>query len=269
MDVRMAGRVALITGGSDGIGAGCARVFVEAGATVVINSRSTDHGGPLAERLTAAGPGTCQFVQCDVSDAAALEALVGQVAGEHGRLDTLINNAGQNFGYKPIDEIEVGDFAALLGIDLVPYFAAAKFALPHLRAVRGSIVNIGSIVAETGFFWNPDYVAAKGAISALTKALAIDEAAAGVRVNAILPGNIMTRRRASIEAEAVDGGALHDFMESWQWLGGSGQPEDVGYAALFLASEFARFITGASLIVSGGIELGMGPKRPYDELFHA
>lgn len=268
MHVDMTGKVALVTGGSDGVGSGCARVFVEAGGTVVINSRSGERGAPLAERLTAAGPGTCQFVACDVADVAALEALVQQVVDEHGRLDTLVNNAGQNFGYKPIDEIDVDDFVRLIGINLVPYFAAAKFALPHLRAVHGSIVNIGSIVAESGFFWNPDYVTTKGGISALTHALAIDEAAAGVRVNAILPGNIMTRRRASIEAEAVDGGALHDFMESWQWLGGSGRPEDVGYAALFLASPFAAFITGTTLTVSGGIELGMGPKRPYNELFH-
>ncbi|MHB8398867.1 MAG: SDR family NAD(P)-dependent oxidoreductase [Candidatus Limnocylindrales bacterium] len=260
--------MALITGGSDGVGSGCARVFVEAGATVVINSRTGERGGPLAAQLSAAGPGTCEFVACDVSDTAALRNLVEQVVGRHGRLDTLVNNAGQNFGYKPIDELEVDDFVRLLGINLVPYFATAKFALPHLRATRGSIVNIGSVVAETGFFWNPDYVATKGGISALTRALAIDEAGAGVRVNAVLPGNVMTRRRASLEAEAVDGGALHDFMESWQWLGGSGQPEDVGYAVLFLASRFAGFITGATLTVSGGIELGMGPKRPYSELFH-
>jgi NAD(P)-dependent dehydrogenase (short-subunit alcohol dehydrogenase family) len=130
------------------------------------------------------------------------------------------------------------------------------------------IVNVGSIVAETGFFWNPDYVAAKGGISSLTRALAIDESANGVRVNAVLPGNIMTRRRRSIEAETVNGPQLHEFLESWQWLGRSGEPEEVGNAVAFLASDQASFITGAMLIVSGGLELGMGRKAPYQELFH-
>ena len=178
-----------------------------------------------------------------------------------------MNNAGQNFGWKPIDEIAVEDFVRLLGINLVPYFAASKFALPHIRSSRGSIVNIGSIVSETGFYWSPDYTATKGAITSLTKALAVDESVNGVRVNAVLPGNVMTRRRREIEAEAADGAALHEFMETWQWLGRSGTPEEVGNAALFLASDYASYITGATIIVSGGVELGFGSKRPFSQIF--
>jgi NAD(P)-dependent dehydrogenase (short-subunit alcohol dehydrogenase family) len=264
--IDLSGKVAIITGGSDGVGAGCAQVFVQAGATVVINSRTADRGPTLAAELTSAGPGTCSFVTCDVSDPDALRAFIEDTAREHDRLDILVNNAGQNMGWRPIDRVEVDDFVTLLRTNLVPYLAGSKFALPHLRRTRGAIVNVGSIVAETGFFWNPDYVATKGAISSLTKALAIDEAANGVRVNAVLPGNVMTRRRRSIEAEAADGGALHDLMERWQWLGRSGEPEEVGYPVLFLASEYASFITGATLIVSGGIELGMGPKEPYGDV---
>ncbi|MEA2631786.1 MAG: hypothetical protein QOE66_2005 [Chloroflexota bacterium] len=266
MKIDLAGRVALITGGSDGVGSGCARVFVEAAATVVIAARSADAGEAFARSLTATGPGTCQFVRCDVSDPDALRDLVDGVVAEHRRLDHLVNNAGQNFGWKPIDEIAVEDFVRLLGINLVPYFAATKFALPHIRAVRGSIVNIGSIVSETGFYWSPDYTATKGAITALTRALAVDESANGVRINAVLPGNVMTRRRQQIEDEAADGDALHDFMEAWQWLGRSGTPNEVGYAALFLASEYASFITGATLTVSGGVELGFGRKEPFSAL---
>ena len=268
MNITFEGRVVLITGGSDGIGAGCARVFVESGATVIIASRSAERGADLAASLTSAGPGTCRFVACDVADPDALRAMIDAIAAHEGGLHVLVNNAGQNFGWRPIDEVTVEEFLEILRIDLVPYFAGSKFALPYLRQSHGVIVNVGSIVAETGFFWNPDYVAAKGGISSLTKALAIDEAANGVRVNAVLPGNIMTRRRRSIEAEAVKGAELHDFLESWQWLGRSGEPEEVGNAVAFLASDQASFITGATLIVSGGLELGMGRKAPYPELFH-
>jgi len=268
MNITFDAKVVLITGGSDGIGSGCARVFVESGATVIISSRSTERGPDLAATLSAAGPGTCRFVGCDVSDPEALRAMIDEIVADEGDLHVLVNNAGQNLGWRPIDEVSVDQFLEILRIDLVPYFAGAKFALPYLRRSHGVIVNVGSIVAETGFFWNPDYVAAKGGISSLTKALAIDEAANGVRVNAVLPGNIMTRRRRSIEAEAVNGSQLHDFIESWQWLGRSGEPDEVGNAVAFLASAQASFITGATLIVSGGVELGMGRKVPYPELFH-
>jgi NAD(P)-dependent dehydrogenase (short-subunit alcohol dehydrogenase family) len=268
MKIDLAHRVTLVTGGSDGVGSGCARVFVEAGGTVVIASRSPERGEAFARELSEAGPGTCRFVRCDVSDPEDLRALVDGVAKDEGRLDHLVNNAGQNFGWRSIDDIPVEDFARLLGINLVPYFAATKFALPYLRASRGSIVNIGSIVSETGFYWSPDYTATKGAITSLTKALAVDESVNGVRINAVLPGNVMTRRRQQIEDEATDGAALHEFMESWQWMGRSGTPEEVGYAALFLASEYASFITGATLIVSGGVELGFGRKEPFSEIFH-
>jgi NAD(P)-dependent dehydrogenase (short-subunit alcohol dehydrogenase family) len=263
MNIDLTGKVALVTGGSDGVGSGCARVFVEAGASVVITSRTSERGEAFAAELSAAGPGTCRFVACDVSITEDLRELIEGVAATDGRLDYLVNNAGQNFGWRPIDEISVDDFARLLGINLVPYFAASKFALPHIRAAHGSIVNIGSIVSETGFYWSPDYTATKGAITSFTKALAVDESVHGVRVNAVLPGNVLTRRRQSLEAEAANGAALHEFMEAWQWLGRSGSPEEVGYAALFLASDYASFITGATLIVSGGVELAFGRKEPF------
>jgi NAD(P)-dependent dehydrogenase (short-subunit alcohol dehydrogenase family) len=269
MHIDLDGRVALVTGGSDGVGSGCARVFVKAGGTVVIASRSTDRGEAYARELTDAGPGTCRFVRCDVSDPDDLRSLVDGVAEREGRLDHLVNNAGQNLGWRSIDEIPVEDFVQLLGVNIVPYFAATKFALPYLRAVGGSVVNIGSIVSETGFYWSPDYTATKGAITSLTKALAVDESVNGVRINAVLPGNVMTRRRRQLEEEAVDGSALHEFMEAWQWMGRSGEPEEIGYAALFLASEYASYITGATLIVSGGVELGFGRKQPFSRIFHA
>jgi NAD(P)-dependent dehydrogenase (short-subunit alcohol dehydrogenase family) len=267
MIVDLHGRVALVTGGSDGVGSGCARVFVQAGAAVVIASRSKDRGESFARELTDQGPGVCRYAYCDVSVPAELEGLIGGIMAQERRLDTLVNNAGQNFGMRPIDDIPVEDFVRLLGINIVPYFAAAKFALPFIRQTHGSIVNIGSIVGEAGQYWNTDYTSTKGAITAFTKALAVDEAANGVRVNAVLPGNVMTRARARLEDEAPNGAVLHEFMEAWQWMGRSGSPEEIGYPVLFLASEYASYITGATLIVSGGVELAFGRKKPYVEFF--
>jgi NAD(P)-dependent dehydrogenase (short-subunit alcohol dehydrogenase family) len=268
VNVDFHGKVALVTGGSDGVGSGCARVFVEAGATVVICSRSRERGESFAKELTDRGPGTCRYAHCDVSDTPQLQGLIDGIIAQEGRLDTLVNNAGQNFGgMRPIDDIPVEDFVRLLGINMVPYFAASKFALPFLREARGSIVNIGSIVSEAGQWWNTDYTSTKGAIASFTKALAVDETASGVRVNAVLPGNVMTRSRQRLEAEAPNGALMHEFMEAWQWMGRSGSPEEIGYPVLFLASEYASYITGATLIVSGGVELAYGRKGPYVEFF--
>src|SRR5205814_5498240 len=108
------------------------------------------------------------------------------------------------------------------------------------------------------------YTATKGAIGAFTKALAIEESTHGVRVNAVLPGNILTESRRRLEAASANPEQLHAYIESWQWLGRSGLPAEIGQACYFLASDEASFITGAELIVSGGAELGFGPKERVD-----
>src|SRR4051812_20435202 len=133
MHVDLRGRCAVITGGSDGIGAGCSQAFAEAGADVVIAARSVDRGIAHAEGLTRNGPGRCRYVACDVSDPEAIQALIDDVLAHEGRIDTLVNNAGQSDGWHPIEQIAVEDFVRLIGTNLVSYFAASKAALPHLR----------------------------------------------------------------------------------------------------------------------------------------
>ena len=153
----------------------------------------------------------------------------------------------------------------MLEMNLVSVFAACKYALPHLRRTRGSIINLGSIVGAVGQWQAATYCASKGGVHGLTKALAIDEAEHGVRVNAILPGNILTQSRLDFEAGMENGQAFHDFVETWQWTGRSGTIEEAGNLCLFLASEAASFITGAELPLTGGIELGQGPKVTVSE----
>jgi len=255
-------KVTIITGGSKGIGEGCARVFCAAGARVVICARGRETGEALASALTARGPGECHFEPCDVRQPQDIRQVVDRTIGRYGRLDCLINNAGSHPPNKPIDEFSVEEFSELLQWNLVSYFAACKYALPHLRQTGGSVINMGSLVGVIGQRLATTYCATKGGISAFTKALAIDESRHGVRVNAVLPGNILSHSRACAVAQSENPQELDNLVDSWQWPGRSGTVEEVGHACLFLASDGASFITGVELMVSGGAELGYGIKDP-------
>jgi NAD(P)-dependent dehydrogenase (short-subunit alcohol dehydrogenase family) len=248
-------KVTLITGGSMGVGAGCARAFVEAGARVVICARGREKGEALAAQLNAKGPGTCHFETCDVTKQDEIKRLVERTVAMHGRLDCLINNAGMHPDHASIDGFSVEEFEDLLRLNLVSYFAACKLALPHLRKTRGNIINMGSLVGAIGQEGASTYVATKAGISGLTRALAIDEAKHGVRVNCVLPGNINSPAALALPKD------LYDEAAHWALLARWGEPEEVGYACLFLASDKAAFITGIDLIISGGAEIGYGNKQ--------
>lgn len=257
-----ADKVVLITGGSKGIGAGCARVFVEAGAKVVICARGIETGESLATELTAKGPGTCHFEPCDVSRPEDVRRTVDRTVELHGRLDCLLNNAGYHPPHKPIDDFTLEEFLEVLQTNLVSYFVACKHALPHLRKTKGSIINMGSLVGVMGQEAATTYCATKGAISAFTKSLAIEEARHSVRVNAVLPGNILSDSRKRFVAAAPDGKELDQWVDSNQPTGRSGTNEEVGQVCLFLASDAASYLTGIEIIISGGAELGYGIKWP-------
>lgn len=254
----------LVTGGTRGIGAGCARVFHDRGANVVVCAPDTEGGDELIAQLEQGRPGSALFVECDVRIPDQIAATVEATHERFGRLDHLINNAGIATQGKTLVETSRDEIDDLIATNLVGYLVTAQLALPHLRRSRGTIVNIGSLTAHVGHDRAVVYAATKGAIGAFTKALAIEEAEHGVRVNAVLPGNIVTDSRRRLEAASADPEGLHAYIESWQWLGRSGLPSEVGQACYFLASDEAAFITGAELIVSGGAELGFGPKGRID-----
>src|SRR5205814_3229337 len=193
-------RVVIITGGSHGIGEGCVRAFAAAGAKVVFCARSEAESAALANEVRAVGRGQVEFIKCDVSKIDEIEALIQSAVAHHGRLDCLINNAGWHPAHKPIDDFSVDEFRDLLNLNLVSIFAACKFALPYLRRTQGNIINMSSLVGTIGQLHATTYVATKGAITAFTKALAVDEAEHGVRVNSISPGNIYT----PLWQEAID-----------------------------------------------------------------
>ncbi len=252
-------RVVIITGGSKGIGEGCVRVFVAAGARVVFCSRSEQAGQALAIELERGGPGEAHFVKCDVSKVDEVRHLIDSTVARYSRLDCLINNAGWHPPHQPIDDFTVQDFRDLLELNLVSIFAACKFALPHLRITQGNIINMSSLVGIMGQLHATTYVATKGAITAFTKALAIDEAKYGVRVNAVSPGNIYTPLWQEAIDAALDPERCRADGEAAQLLGRMGTIEEAGKLCLFIAAE-ASFTSGVDHIISGGAELGYGRK---------
>lgn len=252
-------KVVIVTGGTKGIGEGCVRVFADAGAKVVFCARKQDEGDALADEINALGKGEAFFVKCDVSKFDEIENLISQTIEKYGQIDCLINNAGWHPPHKPIDDFSIEEFQYLLNLNLVSIFAACKFALPYLRKTKGNIINMSSLVGVMGQLHAVSYVATKGGITAFSKALAIDEAEFGVRVNSVSPGNIYT----PLWQEAIDASEnpaqTRVEGDAAQLLGRMGTIEESGKLCLFIASE-ATFTTGVDHIISGGAELGYGRK---------
>ena len=258
-----ADKVVIITGGSSGIGKGCAEQFVKAGARVVVCCNDEDEGVGVATSLRAAavrqGSGDAEFVYCNVTRTEDIRNLIDSTISRHGKIDCLINNAGWHPPHKPIDDFSIQEFRDLLELNLVSIFTASKFALPYLRQTKGNIINMASLVAAIGQRHATTYVATKGAITALTKALAVDEAPNGVRVNSVSPGNIYTPLWQEAIDAAPDPQHYRAEGEAAQLVGRMGRVEEVGRLCLFIAAE-ATFTTGVDHIISGGAELGYAQK---------
>jgi NAD(P)-dependent dehydrogenase (short-subunit alcohol dehydrogenase family) len=268
MGSRYADKVVIVTGGSSGIGKGCAQEFVRAGARVVVCCNDEDEGTAVARDLQdlarAEGRGEALFVYCDVRKEEDVRGLVETTAERFGRLDCLINNAGWHPPHRRIDDFPVEEFRALLELNLVSVFTACRLALPHLRRTRGNIINMSSLVAQIGQHHATTYVATKGAVTAFTKALALDEAANGVRVNSVSPGNIFTPLWQEAADAAPDPERALAEGRAAQPVGRMGTAEEVGRLCLFIAAE-ATFTTGVDHIISGGAELGYANKSGRDE----
>ncbi len=253
--MRYVDRVVVVTGGSQGIGEGVARAFAAEGARVVVVSVDAGRGEALAASL---GP-ACSFRQVDVRREDELAELFEAVQRDYGRIDCLVNNAGTHPPHRPIDAITPGEFRALLDLNLVSVFMACRLALPHLRRVHGCVINMASLVGTIGQAHAVDYVASKGAIVALTRALAIDEARHGVRVNSVSPGNIDTPLWQSFANASADPDATRREGAATQWLPRLGTADEVGRLCVYLAAE-ATYTTGVDHVISGGAEIGYGIK---------
>ena len=248
-------KVTIITGGSKGIGEGCARVFCAAGAKVVICARGREAGERMAAELSAKGPGECHFQVCDVAEPEQVHELVEKTVQRHGRLDCLINNAGTHISKTVFDHTEE-DWDLIIETNLKGYFLCVKAALPHLVAAKGNIINMSSMVGLVGQSRAVAYAASKGGIVTMTRALALDLAPHGVRVNCICPGWVETPLVEDWFSQQPDPEEARRYVYSVHPLGRIATVEEVGEAAVFLASDAASFIAGIALPVDGAVTLG-------------
>lgn len=259
--LRYKDKVTIVTGGSKGIGRGCVEVFVQHGSKVVFCSRGESEGRALEAEMNKQGPGEAFFIRCDMSKEEDIKKLIDKTVEKYGRIDCVINNAGWHPPHTPIDKTSSDEFRDLLNLNVISYFLVAKYALPHLRKTKGNIIQDSSLVAEIGQPGAVPYVATKGAITSMTKALAIDEAANGVRVNTFAPGNVWTPLWDSLSKSSGNTDRVLKLGEDAQLLGRFGTPEECGKACLFLAAD-ATFCTGINIHMSGGAELNYGVKNP-------
>ncbi|WP_108659803.1 SDR family oxidoreductase [Acuticoccus kandeliae] len=249
--MKLAGKVAIITGAGSGIGHEAALLFASEGATVVVADRNAAAASKVVDEIVAAGGKATPFT-VDVSQEAEIEAMIADTVARHGKLDVLVNNAGYGIAGTVLDT-SVEDWDALFSVNVRGVFLGCKHAIPVMEKQGGGvIVNTASGVAMVGIYNRAAYVASKGAVAALTRAIAMDHAGAKIRINSVAPGTIETPYFTKIFAESPDAAELRHNLEQRQLMERLGKPIEIARAMLFLASDDSSFCTGSTLVVDGG-----------------
>lgn len=246
---QLEGKVAVVTGASKGIGAGIARALGEAGASVVVNYASDRDGAQrVVDDIQRAG-GRATPVQASVALAPDVQRLFAAAREAFGPVDVLVNNAGV-YRFEPLAEVTEAEYRRQFDTNVLGTLLATQEALKHFGAEGGSVVNISSVVSTNPLVGSVLYSATKAAVDNLTLTLARELAPRSIRVNAIAPGGTWSE---GVERMGLIGTDLHKHMISQTPLGRFGQPDDIALAAVFLASGQARWITGETIRVSGGL----------------
>ena len=241
--MRLEGKVALVTGSTRGIGRTIAEMFAEEGAKVVLSGRSVDKGEKNVQRIRDAG-GEAMFVPLDVADEASVQQAVAATVDAYGPITTLINNAAPtalvNVSMKPVLELSTQEWDDIVRGTLTSMFWTSKYAIPHMiEAGGGSIVNISSGGSVFGVPGLSAYSTAKGGVNSLTRVLAVEHGAQGIRCNTIIVGRVV--------AYAQDRGP-----DTTREMLRVGNPRDIAYAALWLAADESEWITGSEITADGG-----------------
>ncbi|MGO4886714.1 SDR family NAD(P)-dependent oxidoreductase [Anaerobacillus sp. MEB173] len=243
--MKLAGKVAVITGGASGIGESTARLMVEEGAKVVIADMSDELGTQLAHELNQANK-VATYVHVDVTNETEVQHMINEALSIFGKVDILFNNAGIG-SLSPSAELPYEEWRKVIAVNLDGVFLAAKHAIAAMQKNGGgSIINTASILGHVGQAQTAPYTASKGGVVNLTRALAVEYAKENIRVNAVCPGYIETPLLNQLDDE------MKNHLISLHPIGRLGRAEEVAKAVIFLASDDASFVTGANLLVDGG-----------------
>jgi 3-oxoacyl-[acyl-carrier protein] reductase len=249
MSKKLAGQVAVVTGASKGIGAGIARALTDEGAPVVVNYSSSKQGADRVVEEIAARGGKAIAVQGDVSKQADIERLFSATKKAFGRLDILVNNAGV-YELGPLEGVTEDLFHKHFNLNVLGLLLTTKEAVKHMGPEGGSVINIGSSASSLRPANSTVYTATKAAVDAITGVLAKELGPRKIRVNSINPGMIETE---GVHAAGFVGSDFQKMVETQAPLGRIGQPDDIAPTAVYLASSDSKYMTGETLLVSGGL----------------
>lgn len=248
---RLKDKIAVITGAARGIGAKSAQLFAQEGAAVAIWDLNAERGQATASAIQAEG-GTAMFCHCDVTDAAQIDNAVAKVVSELGPPNVLFNNAGIAV-IGELEEISEADWDRQYAVNVKSIYLVSRAIIPLMRkAGGGSIINMASESAFVGFPMHPAYTSSKAAVVHLTRSMAVRYATDNIRVNSLCPGTINTELYQEFLAQQPDPGAINREIEAMHPLG-IGEPVEIAWAAVYLASDESTYMTGAPMLVEGGI----------------
>ena len=245
---RIDGKVALVTGGSRGLGRVIGEALASAGASVTVSARQADGARQAADEIASKTGRKTLGIAADVSNADQVEGMVARVIETFGRIDILVNNAGINIR-NPIEQLSEADWDTVIDINLKgPWLCCRAVAAPMKRQKWGRVINVSSMLGEISMPGRSPYASSKGGLTLLTKTLALEWARDGINVNALCPGPFATE----INTPLLNDPAARAQMEANVPLARWGDPAELGPAAVFLASEASSFMTGATLFIDGG-----------------
>ncbi len=248
---RLTNKIAIITGAARGIGAKSAEFFAAEDAAVAIWDVNVERGNKVAQQIRSAG-GTVIFCKCDVTDAAQIQDAAQQTTSELGTPNVLFNNAGIAV-VGELEDISEADWDRQYAVNVKSIYLVSRAVIPLMReAGGGAIINMASESAYVGFPMHPAYTSSKAAVVHLTRSMAVRYAEDNIRVNSLCPGTINTELYQEFIAQQDDPDAVNKEIEAMHPLG-IGEPEDIAWAAVYLASDESRYMTGAPMLVEGGI----------------